>query len=203
MSFEPAQIEVGVEPHHEQRRVDIGDDRLAQTGRVAARNLIDRRKPLADPQGSMFIGGCEHPVAGAERILAGVEVALRPRQRARRFGCRAVGQHHGFAMHFEHSHQRSLRSRLTQRVADRRVEADRRESIAGQFVHGPFPSRQRAAPPGFRRRAKARRPCGKMSAANAAGILGKPGKCPSQRERSRLQNRDFLGHARLRMGNAR
>ena len=88
VALEPAQVEVVVEAHDDERAVDVADDREAATVAVAADDGRRRRDAFVDPAVGACAGVGQHPVADGERDAGLGQLA----PQARPHTCRARGR---------------------------------------------------------------------------------------------------------------
>ena len=67
VALQPARVEVVVQSHHQQRDVDVADDRMPATVPVDARQVIGGLHPRHHPATAVRIVLTQHPVADRQR----------------------------------------------------------------------------------------------------------------------------------------
>ena len=83
VALEPARVEVVVKVHHEQRRVDVADHRVAAAVGVAPADAVDGRHASMNPNLAVRVGRGQHSVADGEHRARFCERVGRARQHAR------------------------------------------------------------------------------------------------------------------------
>ena len=107
VTLEPARVEVVVKAHHEQRGVDVADDRVAPAVGVAPHDARERWYARLDPELGVHVALGQHPVADRQRAVFISEGPYQPGQRTRAVFAPSVVHAHGFAVHFGEPHQLS------------------------------------------------------------------------------------------------
>lgn len=105
VTLEPARVEVIVEAHHQQRGVDVGDDRVAPAVGIAPVDVSARRHACMNPDLAVRIGRGQQPVTDGEHRALGGECAGQAWQHACGQLVGAVVQAHGIAVHFGQAQQ--------------------------------------------------------------------------------------------------
>ena len=98
IALEATRVEVVVEPHDDERVVDIADDRMTTTFAVATGDVRCRRHARVHAAGIAVVDG-EDPVADGERRRIVEAVAQQTREHARRSLGVAVVQAQRVAVH--------------------------------------------------------------------------------------------------------
>ena len=128
VALEPARVEIVVQTHHDQHRVDVGHDHhardLVASVVGAARDLVERRHASAHPPFGVCVALGQHPVADGDRISVGAEFGMQRRQQACTNDEAAVVQHHAVALDLDHAHQRVAVVQRGNGAEDGRGQAD-------------------------------------------------------------------------------
>lgn len=135
VALEATQVEVVVQAHHQQCRVDVADDdlphHLVAIIVLAARHLCRRLQPGVHPPLAEVVACGDHPVADGEHVGDGGELGHQRGACACAEMLLAVVQQQLTAVDFEHTHQvrcgdaaRQIRQVAREELSGRRLQAD-------------------------------------------------------------------------------
>ena len=105
VALEPPRVEVPVQPHHQQRDVDVAGERCRRPW-SSRRTRRDSGGTRACSHGAVRVPSGERPVADGERPVVARELAGEARQDARRVIGVSVVDAHALAVHFGHADER-------------------------------------------------------------------------------------------------
>jgi hypothetical protein len=141
VALEPPQVVVLIQPHDQQRHVDVADQDLAAGGAPsvvdASAQLVSRLQPLDHAVRCRLLPAGQHPVADSRRLVVDSQLVEQARRRPAAPLVGAVVQQQMLTVHFQHPHRLRIRIgfEISELLRQCSGQADRMESFELVEIH--------------------------------------------------------------------